>query len=242
MIAIGAGLRRIWASPAPRSRRSVSPARCTARCCSTSRRRGGPPRHPVERPANRGRVRRDPATGRRRPPDRGHRQRCPDRVHGSQAAVGAATRARDWATGQPRPPPQGLRPLPPHRRLRGRRRRRLRHDPVRPRRQNLVARDARGPRHRPALLPPTRSKARPITGSVTAEAAAATGPPRRDAGRGRRRRPVRQCRRGGGGGPRGRRPFARDLRGGLRHHRRAGDRELAAGSTPSVMRCPDGGT
>ena len=60
-----------------------------------ARRRGrGPPAgDPVERPADRGRVRRDPRGGRPGAAHRDHRQRRADRVHGAQARLGPGPRA-----------------------------------------------------------------------------------------------------------------------------------------------------
>ncbi len=54
----------------------------------------------------------------------------------------------NWAAGASCAPTQGLRALPPHRQLRGRRRRRVGDDPLRPQIEDMVTRGDRSPRHR----------------------------------------------------------------------------------------------
>ena len=116
----------------------------------TARRAGSgrPARAALVRPAHRRRVRRDHREGRRRPPDRADAQPGAHRLHPAQAAVGAAPRTRALGARPLGAPAQGLRPLPPDRRARHRRRRRLGHAALRRRQPPLVGRDRRRPRHR----------------------------------------------------------------------------------------------
>ena len=72
----------------------------------------------------------------------------------------------------------------------------------------------------PSWMPPT-FEGPEVTGTVTAEAAAATGPARRDAGHGGRRRPGGQRGRRRGRGRRAGRAVARDVGRGVRDDRRA---------------------
>ena len=96
-------------------------------------RRDPAPGDPLERPADRGGMRRDPRAGRARAPDRGHGQRRAAGLHGAQAPVDPATRARGLVPHRARPPPEGLRAAPAQRGPRGRPSRRRRDAPVRPR-------------------------------------------------------------------------------------------------------------
>ena len=67
---------------------------------------------PLERPADRPRLRRDPRGGRPGATHRDHRQRRADRLHRAQARLGPRPRARRLGARGPRPPAQGLRPAP----------------------------------------------------------------------------------------------------------------------------------
>ena len=102
-----------WPRPA-RTRRDVAGRRAhrpDARPRPPRRRRQGPAAgDPVERPADRGRVRRDPRGRRRGAAHRDHRQRRAHRVHGPEARLGARPRARRLGPRRPRPAAQGLRP------------------------------------------------------------------------------------------------------------------------------------
>ena len=118
-----------------------------------ARRRGPDPpsRDPVERSTDRGRMRRDPRRDRSRPADPGHGQRRATRVHGAEAAVGPATRARRVVSDRPRPATQGPRSAPADRRSRRGPSRWRRDAPVRPREARLVERGRRRARDRPVV-------------------------------------------------------------------------------------------
>ena len=78
--------------------RGCRPDRTDARARPSRReRRGAAAGDPVERPADRGRVRPDPRSGWCRAADRDHRQRRADRLHGAEARVGARPRTGTWA-------------------------------------------------------------------------------------------------------------------------------------------------
>ena len=93
----------------------------------------------------------------------------------------------------------------------------------------------------PAWMPPTYEGPE-VTGTVTAEAAAADRAARRDPGRRRRRRPVGQRGRRRGRVGRDGRPVAGDVRGRLRDDGPPDHATRAARSTPSATRSPDAGT
>ena len=195
------GPRRSAASPAPRSRRSVSPARCTARSSSTrqakwcGRRSCGTTSAP--RPSA---TRSGAGSGADRLIE----------VTGNDALTGFTApkllwvprhEPDNWARVATHPPPQGLRPVPPDRRACRRRRRRVGHDPLRPRGPHLVARDPRRRSTSTRALLPADVRGPEVTGLVDAAAAAATGLRGGNPGRRRRRRPVGQRRRRRRGGP-----------------------------------------
>ena len=192
-------------------------------------RRGPPPGDPVERPADRRRVRRDPRGGRAGAADRDHRQRRPDRASPRRSSSGSATTSRTSgrAVGA-RAAAQGLPAAAADRRARARqgRRRRARccstSRPAtgRPRCWRALGID-------PAWLPPT-FEGPEVTGTVTAAAAAATGLACRHAGRGRRRRPV---------GQRGRR---RRRRAGRRWRCRSGTSGVVFAATDRPLYEPRG--
>ena len=86
--AIGPGRRR----GARRGRRGGRADRPDARPRPARPGRAGPPAgDPLERPADGGRVRADPAGRRARAPDPDHRQRRPDRLHRARSSSGSAT-------------------------------------------------------------------------------------------------------------------------------------------------------
>ena len=157
------------------------------------RRQSDPPGDPVERPAHRGRMRRDRARGRPRAaaPDRG--QPRAHRLPGAQGAVAAPQRAAKPTQGALAVAAQGFHPLSADRRARERCLRCRRHAAARPRGARLVGRDPCRARH-PARLAAAGLRGpggdRPGVGCGCRGDRPAGGP----AGdRGRRR----QCRRGG---------------------------------------------
>ena len=157
------------------------------------RRRPGPPAgHPVERSADVRRMRCDPRRARSRTADRHHRQRRADRVHGAEARLGPRPRAGALAPGGARPAAQGLPAPAADRRARHGQGRRLGHAAVRPGRARLVRRGPVGARD------PARLAAADVRGSAGHRRGHRPGrrrdrAARRDAGRGRRRRPGGQC-------------------------------------------------
>ena len=172
-----------------------------------ARRRGrGPPAgDPLERPADRRGVRRDPGGRRPGAADRDHRQRRADRVHRAEARLGPRSRAGHLGAGRPRPAAEGLRPAAADRRPRDRQGRRRRDDPVRPGRPRLVGRDRRRARDRPRLAAARRSRDRrsPAPSRRPPPTQPASG---RHAGRRGRRRPGRERRRASAPSSPGRRP------------------------------------
>ena len=105
------------------------PERADARLGLPRRRgRGDPPRLALERPADRGRVRRDRGEGGgARGPDPDGRQPGADRLHRAEVALAPQPRAEGLGAGPPGPPAQGLHPLPPDRDVCDRGQRRLGH-------------------------------------------------------------------------------------------------------------------
>ena len=219
-------------------RRSRRPDRPDARSGPAGQRRHCPSAgHPVERPAHRARLRRDPRGGRSGAAHRDHRQRCPDRVHRAEARLGARPRAARLGPDRAHPAAEGLRAPATHRWIRPRQGRRRRHAAVRPRGARLVGRGPRGPADRSGLAAgdvrgPRGHRGHHGGGGRSDRTAGG------DAGRGRRRGPVhqrgrRRCRR-----PGRRRLVARDLRRGVRD-----DRPTPAGSSrpgPCVLPCGPG--
>ena len=114
---VGRGGRR---DPVGPGRRPASPATTVAAVGLTGQMHGlvlldaadrGPAAgDPVERPADRRRVRRDPRGGRAGAADRDHRQRRADGLHRAEARLGPRPRAGRLARDRPRAPAQGLRP------------------------------------------------------------------------------------------------------------------------------------
>ena len=115
------------------------------------RRQGDPPGDPVERPAHRGRMRRDRARGRFRAaaPDRG--QPRAHRLPGAQGAVAAPQRAGSLRKAALAVAAKRFHPLSADRRARERCLRCRRHAAARPRGARLVGRDSCRARH-PARL------------------------------------------------------------------------------------------
>ena len=145
--------------------------------------RGPAPGHPLERPADRRRVRRDREAGRAARAHPRGRQRRPHRLHRPQDPLGPQPRARGLREGEARPAAEGLRPPPAHRRGgdgQGRRRRARSSSTSRPAPGRSSS--SRSSTSRPSGCPrPSRGPR--STGTVTAEAAAETGLARRHAGR-----------------------------------------------------------
>ena len=71
-------------------------------------------RNPLERPADRRRVRGDRGDDRARPAHRAHRQPRAHRLHRAEAPLAETARARDVRAHPPRAAPQGLRAAAPH--------------------------------------------------------------------------------------------------------------------------------
>ena len=80
---------------------------------------------PLERPANRCRVRRDRGADRPRTADLADREPRADRVHGAEAPLAAPPRAGLLSPDRPDHAAEGLRPAQAHRRVGDRRRRRV---------------------------------------------------------------------------------------------------------------------
>ena len=229
------------ASTAPASRPWAFPARCTVRRCSTTQ-------DQVVRPALLWCDQRtgaecdgDHRHGRRRPPDRADAQPGPHRLHAAQAAVGAAPRARALGARPIGAAAQGLRPLPPDRRPRHRRRRRLGHAALRRRQPPLVGRGRRRPRHRSRAA---AARLRVAGGDRHGERRGRRG--HRPARRARRsspaaaiRRPARSAWASSKPGSSARRSARRASSSPRRPSRRSIRR---AASTPSATPCPACGT
>ena len=236
-------IRRSWRDRRPGDRHRRGRAdRPDARPRPARRRGRGPPAgDPVERPADRRRMRCHPGGGRARAADRDHRQRRADRVHRAEARLGPRPRAGRLATRRARAPAQGLPPPPAHRRPRdGQGRRRgdascstLRRATGRPRSSRRSGSTRRGCR-RPSRVPrsPARSAPRPR--------------PRPACARARRSSPAVATRRPTRSGSGWSRPARWRCRWGRRasSSRRPTGRSTsrAAGSTRSATRCPVAGT
>ena len=132
------------------------------------------PGDPLERPAHRRRVRRDRGARRPRAADRADRQPRADRLHRAEAALAAPARARDVRADPPRAAAEGLRPLPPDRRARDRRRRRLGDAALRRRRPALVGGGLRRARD-PARVAARRRTSRPRSPAPATRRPAALG-------------------------------------------------------------------